>query len=168
MMQYCHHADCRRVTGPASAPISTIGSNMVKFTRWVHLFDFSPLCVLKAHVKTLFSHVLQHGEVHQVGNQTIPSPHSTFPKHNSRSNNLKASIPCQVNLRSEQLDVQHELSPPRKSKVHEKAFSGWSLFPSGIDIFRYFHQSVFSYIPYTFPYIRMKYLSGGNGESRGV
>ena len=29
-----HFCICRRVTGPTTAPVSTIGSNMVKFTRW--------------------------------------------------------------------------------------------------------------------------------------
>ena len=64
-----------------------------------------------------------------------------------QQNNVKPPIPSQVNLSSEQLDVQHELSSPRKSKVYEKAFSG------GIFIS---HRT------------RIKYFSGGDGKSRGV
>ena len=58
----------RRVTGPASAPISTIGSNMVKFTRWAEK-------KAKHHLKSLpYMFILV----------VKPPPLSHSPTHNKR------------------------------------------------------------------------------------
>ena len=60
---------CRRVTGPASAPISTIGSNMVKFTRWAEKRSKAPPKKPAIHV--------------HIGGEASP-PLSHSPTHNKR------------------------------------------------------------------------------------